>query len=221
MNSIGSERGTCVSYPVAPPPDGGYPPPQGQYPPAPQSPAPPGQPYPPPQGQYPPAPQSPASPGQPYPPAPGQYPPPPGQYPPGPAAAGTPDLAPASRKGVAGRILLRIGLAVVVLVVGFIAKSVLWSATDKAKDAAAGDCIASNKEVKTNEETDATAKVVDCASTDAAFTVVAKIPGETDTKSKSCDKYFKENEEFFVYSADNGATGYLLCLRAIKNPIKK
>jgi hypothetical protein len=183
-----------VSHPVAPnPPEGGYPPP-GQPGAAPYSPAPYGQP----------GPQQ------------AQYPPQPGQYPPAPGAVNIPDFAKASKKSGAGRIFLRIGVAIVVVIVGFLVKSLFWNATDKAKDAAAGDCIASSKDVKTDKETDATAKVVDCASADAAFTVVAKIPGETDTKSKSCDKYFKEDEEFFVYSADNGATGYLLCLRPIK-----
>jgi hypothetical protein len=114
--------------------------------------------------------------------------------------------------GVA-RVFLRIGAAVLVAVAIFGVKSLFFSATDKAKDAAIGDCIASSKEVKGQEETEASAKVVDCASADAAYTVVGRVNGETDVKSKSCDKFFKANDEFFVYAADNGATGYLLCLR--------
>jgi hypothetical protein len=38
------------------------------------------------------------------------------------------------------------------------------------------------------------------------------VDGEKDVKSKSCDKFFKENEQFFVYASD-AKGGYLLCLR--------
>jgi hypothetical protein len=129
-------------------------------------------------------------------------------------APGWPTAPAAKKKSGVGRVFLRIGAAVLVAIAIFGVKSLFFSTTDKAKDAAVGDCIASSKQVEGEDVTDATAKVVDCASAAAAFTVVGRVNGETDVKSKSCDKFFKENEQFFVYAADNGATGYLLCLRS-------
>jgi len=187
-----------VSNPVAPPP-----PPEGMYPP------PPNQGF----GSAP-------APGQPGYPAPGQpgYPPPgqPGYPAPGQPQQGFGDAPPAapSKKSGFRRILLRIGAAVLIGIVVFVAKGFFFNATDKAKDAVVGDCIKSSKKVTGTGETDASAEVVDCASADAAFTVIGRVNGETDTKSKSCDKFFKEDEEFFVYAADNGTSGYLLCLKA-------
>jgi hypothetical protein len=198
-----------VSNPVAPQPapEGSYPPPANQgFGAAPTPGAPQGQPGYPQQGQ-PGYPQ-----GQPGYPQPGQ----PGNPPPGYPQQGfgdAPTAPPAKKKSGVGAIFLRIGAAVLVAIAIFGVKSLFFSATDKAKDAAVGDCIASSKEVTGDKATDASAKVVDCASADAAFTVVGRVNGETDVKSKSCDKFFKEDEQFFVYAADNGATGYLLCLR--------
>jgi hypothetical protein len=114
------------------------------------------------------------------------------------------------KKSAFGRIALRIVGAIVVFVVILVAKDFLFG--DKAKDAAVGDCIASSQDVKVDETTEAEAKVVDCTSGDAAFTVVGRVDGETDTKSKSCEKFFKENEEYYVYSSE-AKGGYLLCLR--------
>jgi hypothetical protein len=182
-----------VSNPVAPPPS-----PDSEVPPPPAN-----------QGfGDAPAPGSP-EPGQPVPGQPGF--PPPAHEGFGDAPAGT-EPAPKKKSG-AGKILLRIGGAVLVALIIFGVKSFFFSATDKAKDAAVGDCIASSKQVTGTESTEAKAKVVDCASTEAKFSVVGRVNGETDVKSKSCDKFFKENEEFYVYAADNGASGYLLCLK--------
>jgi hypothetical protein len=202
--SIDPSKGTTVSNPVAPPPssEGEVPPPPANQgfgdAPAPGSPV-PGQPVP---GQ--------PVPGQPVPGQPG-FPPPPAHEGFGDAPAGT-GPAPEKKSGV-GKILLRIAGVVVVGLIVFGVKSFFFSATDKAKDAAVGDCIASSKQVTGTESTEAEAKVVDCASSEAKFSVVGRVNGETDVKSKSCDKFFKENDEFFVYAADNGATGYLLCLK--------
>jgi hypothetical protein len=126
----------------------------------------------------------------------------------GDAPAGFP--AEPKKKSAAGKIILRIVLALVVIIVGTVVKQTVFG--DKAKDAAVGDCIAASKDVKVDEKTDANAKVVDCGSSEAAFSVVGRINGETDTNSKSCDKYFKEGEQFFVYSSTSGG-GYLLCLK--------
>jgi hypothetical protein len=202
-----------VSNPVAPPPPPageGFPPPANQgFGGAPAA----GQPY-----GAPPVPGQPL-PGQPVPgqPVPGQ--PEPGQPVPGQPYGdqaqqgfGGPAAVPAEpkKKGGAGKIIGRIALALVILVVVFVGRTFVFG--DKAKDAAVGDCIASSADVKVDEETDADAKVVDCASGDAAYTVVGRVEGESDVKSKSCEKFFKENEEYFVYASGTGS-GYLLCLR--------
>jgi hypothetical protein len=211
-----------VSDPVAPPPPPageGFPPPAnegfGGAPAAGQpygaAPA-PGQPY----GASP-------APGQPYgaAPAPGQ--PLPGQ--PygdqaqqgfgGPAQQGfgAPAAFPAGPKkeGPVRKVIVRIVVAVAVLFVVLIGRNFVFG--DKAKDAAVGDCIASSQDVKVDEQTEAKAKVVDCSSGDAAFTVVGRVEGESDTNSKSCEKFFKENEQYYVYGSVGGGGGYLLCLR--------
>jgi hypothetical protein len=184
-----------VSNPVAPPPppanEGGYPPPANQG----FGAAPAGQPGFPPPGQ----------PQQGFGAAPAGQP----QQGFGDAPAGFP--AEPKKKSAVGKIILRIGLALVVGVIGVVVKYTVFG--DKTKDAAIGDCIAASKDVKANEETDAKAKVVDCSSSEAAFTVVGRVNGETDINSKSCDKYFEENEQFFVYSSSDSTGGYLLCLK--------
>jgi hypothetical protein len=151
-------------------------------------------------------------------PEPGQ-PPAEGQFPPGqpggdPAQQGFggPAAFPAEpkKKNAVGRIVLRILGAVVAFVIVLVVKDAFFG--DKAKDAAVGDCVASSADVKVDEETEANAKVVECSSADAAFTVVGRVEGESDTQSKSCEKFFKDNEEYYVYGSTAGG-GYLLCLR--------
>lgn len=180
-----------MSNPVAPPPaDDGYPPPNDGFGGAPA----PGHPY-----------GVPPAAGQPYgapPPQPYGAPPAPGQ------PYGAPPVEP-RKKSLAGKLLLRILASVVVIVVILVVRTFVFG--DKATDAAVGDCIASSADVRVDEETEADAKVVDCSSSEAAFTVVGRVEGESDIKSKSCEKFFQENEEYYVYgSVANG--GYLLCL---------
>lgn len=209
-----------MSNPVAPPPppnQGGFPPPANQgfgaaptgQPTQPGQPFPgqPGQPY---QGQ----------PGQPYQGQPGQsfpgQPTPPGQ--PLPPQQGFGDAPPpftpppATKKRGIGSLFLRIGAGIIAIIVVFVIKDAFFG--DKAKDAAVGDCVAASKEVKADKETDAAAKVVDCSSKDAAYTVVGRVNGQSDVNSKSCDTYFtKEDGKYFVYASDTDTGGkYLLCL---------
>jgi hypothetical protein len=191
-----------VSNPVAPPPSAGdgFPPPANQG--FGSAPA-PGQPY-----------GAPPAEGQPYGALPADGQPVPGQ-PYGDQAQqgfGGPAAFPAEpkKKSAVGRILLRILGAVVAFVIVLVVKDAFFG--DKAKDAAVGDCVASSEDVKANEETEANAKVVKCDSADAAFTVVGRVEGESNTQSKSCEKFFKENEEYYVYGSTAGK-GYLLCLR--------
>jgi hypothetical protein len=78
--------------------------------------------------------------------------------------------------------------------------------------------VAAQGKVPTEEgkTSEADAKVVDCTSKDAAYTVVGRVNGETNTNSKSCDQYFTdEKADYFVYSSTTG-DGYLLCLQAKK-----
>jgi hypothetical protein len=114
------------------------------------------------------------------------------------------------KKNAVGRVVLRIVGAIVVFVIVVVVKDAFFG--DKAKDAAVGDCVASSADVKVDEETEANAKVVDCSSADAAFTVVGRVEGESNTQSKSCEKFFKDNEKYYVYGSTAGK-GYLLCLR--------
>jgi hypothetical protein len=181
-----------VSNPVAPPPSAGdgFPPPANQgFGSAPTQ----AQPY-----GAPPV-DGPPGPGQPY----GD----PAQQGMGNPAALPPEP---KKKGGLGRVALRILGAIVAIVIVLVVKDQLFG--DKAKDAAVGDCIASSEQVKADEETEAKAKVVECGSADAAFTVVGRVEGETSTSSKSCEKFFQENEEYAIYSSTAGK-GYLLCLR--------
>jgi hypothetical protein len=109
---------------------------------------------------------------------------------------------------------------IVVVIIGVGIRFGLSSAInpDKAKQAKVGDCVAAQGKVPTEEgkTTEADAKVVDCTSSDAAYTVVGRVNGETDTNSKSCDKFFTdEKADYFVYSSTTGS-GYLLCLQAKK-----
>ncbi len=178
-----------MSNPVAPPPPAGdgFPPPANQgFGDAPQ----PGQPY--------------GADGQHLPGQPGGDP--------AQQGFGGPAAFPAEpkKKNAVGKVVLRIVGAIVVAVLVFVVKDAFFG--DKAKNAAVGDCVASSEDVQVDQETEANAKVVDCSSGDAAFTVVGRVEGESNTQSKSCEKFFKENEEYYVYGSTAGK-GYLLCLR--------
>jgi hypothetical protein len=229
-----------VNNPV-PPPDGTYPPPrQGQFPaqreggyqaeaqggwggyPAPAQPGYPDPRYAQPefpgpgaaqtgQGQVPYSAQ-----GQPpyLPPEQGQAPHPhPGEGQPGFAGA-MPPAPPGEgkKKGGARRVIVRVALVVLALAVVGGARFALMGGGDHAQDAKTGDCIASDEEVSPGGNTKTGAKIVDCGSSEAKFTVVARVNGESDVESKACDKLFKPNEHFYRYATDSGA-GYLLCLR--------
>jgi hypothetical protein len=118
-------------------------------------------------------------------------------------------IAPVKPKNSALKIVLRIVLVIVIAVIGYVVKDAIFG--DKAKNAAVGDCIAAPKNVAADKETNANAEVVDCTSTKAVYTVKGRVNGETSTSSKSCDQFFKENEEYAIYSSTADG-GYLLCL---------
>jgi hypothetical protein len=203
-----------VSNPVPPPGQGqpGFPPPgQGQggqpgFPPPGQ----PGQPGFPPPGQGQPGQGQPGQGGFPPPGQPGQAGfPPPGQ--PGFQPAAQFPGAEQPKKGGFPKILLRIVGLIVVAAVIFFAKS--YFTGDKAKAAKVGDCIEAPQDVKANEtKQNVDAKVVDCTSKDAKYSVIGRVEGISDVNTKACDQYVKEGEEYFVYASSAGK-GYVLCLK--------
>lgn len=162
----------------------------------------PGQPAPgfPPPGQ--------AFPGQ---PAPGFPPPPPGQ---GGFAPFPTEQKKKSGKARLVRILGAVVAVAVLIGLRFGLPGLLDD--DKAQEAKVGDCVAAQGDVPKDDgkTTEADAAIVDCKSAKAKFTVVGRVEGETDTASKSCDKYFTDDKaDYFVYSSTSG-NGYLLCLQA-------
>ncbi|PYC74425.1 hypothetical protein C7C45_05580 [Micromonospora arborensis] len=88
---------------------------------------------------------------------------------------------------------------------------------DETADAKAGDCIAELPEVTgTEQEKVDGAKVVECTSTDAAYSVVGRVNDQTEAQANAdttCEQYFKEDEQGYIYSSiEPGKTGYVLCL---------
>lgn len=106
------------------------------------------------------------------------------------------------------KVIVRIILALAIGVSVFAVKALLFG--DRATEAQAGDCIDSTQAAGTSTVTKA--KIVDCSSAAADFTVAGRVDGETDTRTQSCDGFFAEGEEFVIYSSTGGG-GYLLCLR--------
>ncbi|MGQ5260305.1 LppU/SCO3897 family protein [Micromonospora sp. ZYX-F-536] len=142
--------------------------------------------------------------------------------PPQPAVATPPPSEPEAKKSGGKKALGIIGAIVVFLVIAGL-KFGIGSAIgnylnkDETADAKAGDCIAELPEVTGTEEEEVNgAKVVECTSTDAAYNVVGRVDGQTETQAKAgtaCDQYLKEGEEgYLFYSIKPGKTGYLLCL---------
>lgn len=120
-----------------------------------------------------------------------------------------PDLPP--KKNNALKVVGAVVVAIIVAL-GVYSLSSLLLGGDGASDAKAGDCIASDQEVKNEGTTETGAEVVDCASADAKFAVVARVDGEGSTQSKACDKFFQGEEVFYVF-ANSADDGYVLCLR--------
>lgn len=114
--------------------------------------------------------------------------------------------APEERPSLRSKLLKALAVVVAVVVVLVFRAVVLG---DEARAAEVGDCVQASENVSARGGTDADAKVVDCGSADAAYVVVAKVPGVSSTDSKACDQYFQEGEQFVVHSSDK----FLLCLR--------
>ncbi len=123
-----------------------------------------------------------------------------------------------SKKGL-GKRLGGIALVIVGVLIAFGIKAGLANTLfgDKAAEAKVGDCIGDVGTVKAGEEKEASAKVVKCTDTDAAYTVVGRVEDQTEAQaetSTACEQFFKDGEEYAVYSSiPEGGKGYLLCLR--------
>jgi hypothetical protein len=114
----------------------------------------------------------------------------------------------APRDPLIGKLLTRIIVALAIGVSVFALKAFLFG--DRATQAEAGDCIDSTQTA--GGPTATRAKIVDCSSADADFTVAGRVDGETDTSTMACDRFFADGEKFLIYSSTGGG-GYLLCLR--------
>ncbi|MEU8656712.1 LppU/SCO3897 family protein [Actinoplanes philippinensis] len=183
-------------------------------------------------GQFPPPNAGPQ--GFPPPNAGGQFPPPnagapgfpppnagaPGFPPPNAGAPGAPAPFPGTegkpKKGFAKKALGFLGTIVIIVIVAAI-KFGIGSALseDPTKDAKAGDCIGVSQEVK-ETTTEVEAKIVECSSSDAKYTVLGRVEGIKDENSKACDDIInnglKEGEEGAVIASQEDK-GYLLCLK--------
>jgi hypothetical protein len=117
---------------------------------------------------------------------------------------------PEERPSLRSKLLKALAVVVAVAVV-LVVRSMLLG--DEARAAEVGDCVDAGQDVSAQGSTEAQAEVVDCGSADAVYVVVAKVPGVSGTDSSACDQYFKEDEQFFVYSSDSSTGEFLLCLR--------
>ncbi|MFC4070822.1 DUF3824 domain-containing protein [Actinoplanes subglobosus] len=160
----------------------------------------------------------------------GQFPPPnagaPGFPPPNAGAPGFPPSAPAPFPGSEGKpkgkfAKKALSILGTIVIVGIIAaiKFGIGSALseDPTKDAKAGDCIGVSQEVK-ETTTEVEAKIVECSSSDAKYSVLGRVEGIKDEESPACDDIIntglKEGEEGAVIASQEG-DGYLLCLKVL------
>ncbi|MCX5118737.1 hypothetical protein OG992_16265 [Micromonospora sp. NBC_00362] len=141
---------------------------------------------------------------------------------PSPAAEPQPAAEPKAEKSGAKKAIGIVGAILVVVVIAglkFGVASAIGNYFNKDETAAAktGDCIAELPEVTGTEQEEVDgAKVVECTSTDAAYSVVGRVDGQSEAQAKAdttCTQFFKEGQEGYIYSSIKpGKTGYVLCL---------
>ncbi|SCE68178.1 LppU/SCO3897 family protein [Micromonospora saelicesensis] len=139
-----------------------------------------------------------------------------------PAAEQQPATEPKAEKSGAKKAIGIVGAVLAVVVIAglkFGVASAIGNYFNKDETAAAktGDCIAELPEVTGTEQEEVDgAKVVECTSTDAAYSVVGRVDGQSEAQAKSdttCTQFFKEGQEGYVFSSiEPGKTGYVLCL---------
>ncbi|MER5700815.1 hypothetical protein ABT023_02470 [Micromonospora sp. NPDC002296] len=133
-----------------------------------------------------------------------------------------PEGEPEKKRSVGRKVL---GVVGVLLAVGVVAAlkfgigSAVATAFDKdaTADAKAGDCLAELPDVAEGERKDASgAEMVACTSSQAVYTVVGRVDGQTETQArtgKACEPFLQPGQEgYFFYNIKPGSTGYLLCL---------
>ncbi|TDB72707.1 hypothetical protein [Micromonospora sp. KC723] len=118
-------------------------------------------------------------------------------------------------------------LAVVAAVVGLLVVAALkFGAAEALADllrpnpvqrAGAGDCLTELPQVSGAEErTVRDVAVVDCGSAEAAYTVVGRVPEQTQEQARSgkaCEQFVAPGQDGYVfYNIPPGEKGYLLCL---------
>lgn len=133
-----------------------------------------------------------------------------------------PAAEPKAEKSGAKKALGIVGAILVVVVIAglkFGVASAIGNFFNKDETAAAktGDCIAELPEITGTEQEEVDgAKVVECTSTDAAYSVVGRVDGQSEAQAKAdttCTQFFKDGEEGYVFSSiEPGKTGYVLCL---------
>ncbi|WP_433552749.1 LppU/SCO3897 family protein [Micromonospora zamorensis] len=140
-----------------------------------------------------------------------------------PPTTATATAEPEAKKSGGGKKALGIVGAILAVVVVAGLKFGLVSAiggffnNDETADAKAGDCIAELPEITgTKQEKADGAKVVECTSTDAAYTVVGRVNDQSEAQAKAgtaCDSFFQNDEEGYIFSSiEPGKSGYVLCL---------
>lgn len=155
----------------------------------------------------------------PPPPPPGQgwgsAPPPPGQ---GFGPAG-PGLPPPPQKKRAGKKVLGIVGGIVVALIVTVGLAAVRGALsdDKTAEAKQGDCLADLPQVAEGQEEEANnAKVVQCGTAEAKYSVVGRVDNLTATEASAqtvCDAYRAAGAEMIFYSIPAGGKGYVLCLK--------
>ncbi|GAA4689253.1 LppU/SCO3897 family protein [Phytohabitans rumicis] len=149
-------------------------------------------------------------------------PPPPPNQGFGPAES-APVPAPPQKKGGAGKKIAGIGGGVVVAVIVAIVLAVLRNVLggdDATAEAKQGDCIADlPSNIQEGQEVKAdNAKVVDCASAEAKYSVVGRVDGVTAEQASAadstvCNPYLEAGAESIYYAIPAGGKGYVLCLK--------
>ncbi|WP_433652712.1 LppU/SCO3897 family protein [Micromonospora zamorensis] len=140
-----------------------------------------------------------------------------------PPATATATAEPEAKKSGGGKKALGIVGAILAIVVIAGLKFGLASAIggffnkDETADAKAGDCIGQLPEITgTKQEKVDGAKVVECTSTDAAYTVVGRVNDQSEAQAKAgtaCDSFLQNDEEGYIFSSiEPGKSGYVLCL---------